>query len=80
MQATHTERTTAVIDSIIPSLAVAAFGLVAARLGDSFGNRSGAKPCVAAPKSSVVWSYEEGDYTAASSCQHTTATRVASSS
>jgi hypothetical protein len=68
------------IHSIFPSLAVVAVGLIAARLGDSLGNRSGAKPCVEAPKSSVVWSYDEGDYTAATSCQHGAATRVASSS
>jgi hypothetical protein len=68
------------IHSILPSLAVVAVGLVAARLGDSFGNRSVARPCVAAAKSSVVWSYDEGDYTAATSCQHSAATRVASSS
>jgi hypothetical protein len=68
------------IHSIFPSLAVVAVGLVAARLGDSFGNRSVAKPCVAAPKSSVVWSYDEGDYTAATSCQPSAVTRLDSGS
>jgi hypothetical protein len=66
--------------SIFPSLAVAAIGLVAARVGDKFGTLFVAKPCVAGPKSAVVWSYDEGDYTAASSCPRSAASRVASSS
>lgn len=66
--------------SIFPSLAVVAIGLVAARVGDKFGTLFIAKPCAAAPKSSVAWSYDEGDYTAASSCPRNAARRVASSS
>ena len=68
------------IHSIFPSLAVLVIGLVAARTGDIFGNLFVAKPCIAAPKSSVVWSYDEGDYTPASSCERSAARRVASSS
>lgn len=68
------------IHSFFPSLAVVAIGLVAARMGDMFGNLFVAKPCLAAPKSPVVWSYDEGDYTAASSCERSAARRVASSS
>ena len=68
------------IHSIFPSIAVVAIGLVAARVGDKFGTLFVAKPCVTAPKSAVVWSYEEGDYTAASSCPRSAASRVASSS
>jgi hypothetical protein len=71
---------TEMIHSIFSSLAVVAIGLVAARVGDKFGTLFVAKPCVAAPKSSVVWSYDEGDYTAASSCPRSAARRVASSS
>jgi hypothetical protein len=67
------------IHSIFSSLAVVAIGLVASRVGDMFGNLFIAKPCAAGPKSAVVWSYDEGDYTAASSCPHTAARRVASS-
>jgi hypothetical protein len=66
--------------SIFPSLAVVAIGLVAARVGDKFGSLFVAKPCMAAPKSAVVWSYDEGDYTAPSSCPRTAARHVASSS
>jgi hypothetical protein len=68
------------IHSIFPSLAVVAVGLVAARVGDLIGNLFVARPCVAAPRSAVVWSFDEGDYTAASSCPRSTARRVASSS
>jgi hypothetical protein len=68
------------IHSIFSSLAVVAIGLVAARAGDMLGNLFVAKPCVAGPKSPVVWSYDDGDYTAASSCPRSTARRVASSS
>ena len=68
------------IDSLFPSVAVVAIGLAAARFGDNFSNLFVAKPCVAAPKSSVVWSYDEGDYTAATSCERSAARRVASSS
>jgi len=66
--------------SIFPSLAVVAIGLIAARVGDRFSSLFVAKPCVAAPKSTVAWSYEVGDYTAASSCPRSAARRVASSS
>ena len=68
------------IHSIFPSLAVLVVGLFAARAGDKLGNLFVAKPCVASPKSAVVWSYDEGDYTAASSCPRSAASRVASSS
>ena len=68
------------IHSIFPSLAVLAVGLVAARAGDIVGNLFVAKPCMASPKSTVVWSYDEGDYTAASSCPRNAARRVDSSS
>lgn len=68
------------IHSFFPSLAVVAMGLAAARTGDLFANLFVAKPCVAAPKSPVVWSYDEGDYTAASSCARKAARRVASNS
>ena len=68
------------IDSIFPSLVVLAIGLVAARAGDMFGNLFLAKPCVAGPKSAVVWSYDKGDYTAASSCPRSAASGVTSSS
>lgn len=66
--------------SIFLSLAVVASGLVAARIGDVFGSLFVAKPCVAAPKSLVVWSYDEGDYTATTSCERSAASRVASTS
>jgi hypothetical protein len=68
------------IHSIFPSLAVVAIGLIAARAGDKFSNLFVARPCVAASKNPVVWSYDEGDYTAASSCPRSAARRVPSSS
>ncbi|HEY1898037.1 MAG TPA: hypothetical protein VGG62_17290 [Terracidiphilus sp.] len=64
------------LHSIVPSLAVMAIGLIAARAGDAFGRLFVAKPCVAATKSTVAWSYEAADYTTVSSCPRSRARRV----
>jgi len=66
--------------SILPSLAVAAIGLVAARLSDVVLNPAAAGTCSKIEKSAVVWPYEATDHTAASSCSRNAAKRVVSSS
>ena len=61
--------------SILPSLAVAAIGLVAARLSDVVLNPAAAGPCAKIEKSAVVWPYEATDHAAASSCPPKSARR-----
>jgi hypothetical protein len=68
------------IHGFIPSLAVAAIGLIAARLGDVVLNPASAKPCTKIEKSAVVWPYDATDHTAAGSCPRSAASRVVSSS
>lgn len=65
---------------IFPSLAVAAIGLIAARMGDRLVSPSSSDPCAKIEKSAVVWPYDTTDYTAASSCTRSAAKRVVSSS
>jgi hypothetical protein len=66
--------------SIFPSLAVAAIGLIAARMGDRLLKPTALAPCARIEKSAVVWPYAATDHTAASSCPRRAAKRVVSSS
>jgi hypothetical protein len=66
--------------AILPSLAVAAIGLIAARLGDKLVSPAPNGPCAKIEKSAVVWPYDATNHTAASSCARNAAKRVDSSS
>jgi len=68
------------LQSIFPSLAVAAVALISARLGDVVLSPAPAKPCTKIERSAVVWPYDATDHTAASSCPRSAANRVVSSS
>jgi len=64
------------LHSFLPSLAVAAIGLIASRFGDFIVTRSPSGPCAKIEKSAVVWPYDATDHTAASSCPRSAAKRV----
>ena len=66
--------------TILSSLAVAAIGLIAARMGDRLLSPTSNEPCAKIEKSAVVWPYQATDHTAASSCTRSAAKRVVSSS
>jgi len=63
------------LDSIFPSLAVAAVALISARLGDAVLNPASGRPCAKIERSAVVWPYDATDHTAASSCPRSGASR-----
>jgi hypothetical protein len=67
------------VHPIIPSLAVAAIGLIGARLGDALRHPIFARDCRKS-SSPVVWRYDGEAYTAAVSKPRKTAKRVVSSS
>lgn len=62
------------VHPIIPSLAVAAIGLIGARLGDALRHPIFANHCKKT-SSAVVWKYEEPDQTAVRSKQRSAARR-----
>ena len=66
------------VHPIIPSLAVAAIGLIGARLGDALRNPIFANHCKKA--SAVVWKYDSEDQTSANSKPRSAAKRVVSNS
>ncbi len=68
------------VHPFLPSLAVAAIGLIGARLGDLLLNPAFANHCRKVWESAVVWPYDQPDHTAASSCPRNAAKRVVSSS
>jgi len=67
------------VHPIIPSLAVAAIGLIGARLGDTLRHRIFVNHCKKT-SSAVVWKYDEPNQTQANSRARSVAKRVASSS
>ena len=67
------------VHPIIPSLAVAAIGLIGARLGDALRHPIFTKHCKKTG-GTVVWKYEEPDQTTVSSKPRKAARRVVSSS
>lgn len=67
------------VHPIIPSLAVAAIGLIGARLGDALRNPIFANHCKKT-SSAVVWKYDDPNQTAAGSGPRSAARRVFSSS
>lgn len=67
------------VHPIIPSLAVAAIGLIGARLGDLLLNPVFASPCKK-NSSTVVWKYDEEIQTAVTSRLRSAARRVVSNS
>jgi hypothetical protein len=67
------------VHPIIPSLAVAAIGLIGARLGDALRHPVFARDCKKT-SNPVVWRYDGENYTSASSKPRKAAKRVVSSS
>ena len=67
------------VHPIIPSLAVAAIGLIGARLGDALRHPIFANNCKKT-NSAVVWKYDESNQTSANSKPRSAARRSVSNS